>query len=199
MGRSRNLTVQPRYRVERGEPCVDVKIGSIEQLFDNRDPAPFRGRDLDPGLVEYLIDAGEDLIGEKSIRVVFWLANASPPREIEEAFHAHFEYMLERIHRGRRQHRRTGQVALVVAILLFAALLTFAQVIAKAVPGALGTGLHEGLVILSWVVMWRPVEVLLYDWIPTRHELKVVSKLREAAIDVRVGKGPEVPPFEAHA
>jgi hypothetical protein len=28
----------------------------MEQLFDNRDPAPFGDRDLDPALVEYLLD-----------------------------------------------------------------------------------------------------------------------------------------------
>lgn len=37
-------------------------------LFDNRDPAPFRRRDLDPGLVEYLVDAGYDVAAAERIR-----------------------------------------------------------------------------------------------------------------------------------
>jgi len=45
-------------------------------------------------------------------------------------------------------------------------------------------------VIASWVVMWRPVDVLIYDWIPTRHERRVATKLLEAPIEVRVGPGP---------
>ena len=48
--------------------------------------------------------------------------------------------------------------------------------------------------ISSWVVMWRPVEVLIYDWIPARHERQVASKLLEASIEVRIGTPPTYEP-----
>jgi len=177
-----------RYRLEDGVPCVDVKINNIEQLFDNRDPAPFRERDLDPGLAEYLRDAAEDLAVARAYRIVFWLERPCPPGEIEQAFHAHFADVLERIQRDRRRRRRTGQVALTLAVVLVILLLSLAQLVVKLVPGALGAGLREGLVISGWVVMWRPIEVLVFDWIPVRHESRVLSKLLEASIDVRIGK-----------
>jgi len=177
-----------RYRLEDGVPCVDVKITSIEQLFDNRDPAPFRERDLDPGLAEYLRDAAEDLASAKTYRVIFWLEQPCPPGEIEQAFHAHFADALERIQRERRRRRRGGQVALSLAVVLVIALLFLGQVVGNLVPGTLGLGLKEGLVISSWVVMWRPIEILIYDWIPVRHERRVLSKLLEASIEVRPGK-----------
>ena len=169
-------------------PCVDVKINNIEQLFDNRDPAPFRERDLDPGLAEYLRDAAEDLAEARAYRIVFWLERPCPPGEIEQAFHAHFADVLERIRRERRRRRRTGQAALSLAVVLVFVLLSLAQLVGNLVPGTLGIGLREGLVISSWVVMWRPIEVLIYDWIPVRRERRVLSKLLEASIDVRIGK-----------
>lgn len=177
-----------RYRLEEGVSCVDVKINNIEQLFDNRDPAPFRERDLDPGLAEYLRDAAEDLMEARAYRVVFWLQRPCPPGEIEQAFHAHFVDVLERIQRERRRRRRVGQAALSLAVVLVFVLLSLAQLVANLVPGTLGIGLREGLVISSWVVMWRPIEVLIYDWIPVRHERRVLSKLLDASIDVRIGK-----------
>lgn len=57
IGQAPDLIEHSRYRVENGEASVDVRIAKIEQLIDNRDPAPFRERDLDPDLVEYLLDA----------------------------------------------------------------------------------------------------------------------------------------------
>lgn len=180
-----------RYRVENGEHCIDVRIAQIEQLFDNRDPAPFRERDLDPDLVEYLLAAGEDLVGEGVFRVVFWLEKPCQPGEIEAAFRAHFEYELDRLDRRRRRHRRTGQFALLVALLIITGLLALAQLVSSTVPGELGAGLHEGLVISCWVMMWRPVEVLIYDWIPWRRERRVMRRLLDAPISVRVGHGPE--------
>jgi hypothetical protein len=180
-----------RYRVEDGVACVDVKAPNIEHLFDRRDAAPFRERDLDPALAEYLQDASEDLQGQR-FRLVFWLEQPCLHGEIEGAVRAHFEYVLERIRRQRRQHRRTGQVALFVGIFLIGALLSFAQLLPTLLPGALGAALREGLVILSWIVMWRPVEILIYDWIPARHERRIVARLLEAPAEVRIGGGPEL-------
>jgi hypothetical protein len=178
-----------RYRTENGSHCVDVRISSFERLFDNRDPAPFRERDLDPGLAEYLRDASEDLAGQGRFRVVFWLDEPCPQGAIEQALRAHFEDELERIRRRRRRHRRIGQVALLLAVILIGVLLSVTKVITALLPGGFGAVLREGLVISSWVVMWRPVEVLIYDWIPVRHERRTLARLLEAPIEVRVGSG----------
>jgi hypothetical protein len=180
------MATKSTYRIENGEPCIDVKLASLEHAFDKRDPAPFRERDLDPSLSEYLLDAGEDLAGENRIRVVFWIDQLTQSKLIEEAVHAHFEYLIERSRRQRRRHVRTGRLVLLLAILLAIALLSLSQLIATWVPGALGATLHEGLLISSWVVMWRPAEMLLYDWIPVRHERRIMEKLLTAPVDVRV-------------
>lgn len=193
------MTDVSRYRVEDGHPCIDVRITSHEQLFDNRDPAPFRERDLDPDLVEYLLAAGEDLSGHDRFRVVFWLERPSPPGEVAAAFRAHFEYELERLDRRRRRHRRTGQLALLLGVALLVVLLSLSRLVAAALPGSLGAALREGLVISSWVVMWRPVEILIYDWIPVRRERRVMRRLLAAPIDVRTGRGPDVKPGVRHA
>jgi hypothetical protein len=181
------------YRVENGEPCIDVKVKSVEQLFDNRDPAPFRERDLDPTLADYLRDASDDLYGSKSFRVVFWVEEPCLPAEVEMGVRAHFEYVLERSRRMRAGRRRVGQLALLLAVILVVALLSLAKLVADAFPGQLGSGLSEGLVISSWVVMWRPVEVLIYDWIPVWQERRVVSKLLAAPVELRIGTGPDTP------
>ena len=175
-----------RYRVEEGVHCIDVKLQNVEQLFDNRDPAPFRERDLDPDLADYLLDAGEDLFTEDKLRVVFWLEKPCPPIEIEEAFRAHFEYAIERGRRLRRRRRRTGQVSLTIGIVLVVALIALSQFVGNTIGGSLGAGLREGLVISCWVVMWRPIETLVYDWIPQRHERQVTEKLLTAPVEVRV-------------
>jgi hypothetical protein len=181
-----------RYRIENGERCIDVRIAQIEQLFDNRDPAPFRERDLDPDLVEYLLAAGDDLVAYRVFRVVFWLEKPCQPGEIEGAFHAHMAYELDRLDRRRHRARRTGQIALVVALVIITGLLALSQLVGSTVPGELGAGLKEGLVISCWVIMWRPVEVLIYDGIPWRRERRVMRRLLDAPIDIRVGKGPDV-------
>ena len=179
-----------RYRTEGGEPVIDVHIASLEHLFDNRDPAPFRERDLDPHLAEYLLDAGDDLVARGGFRVVFWLGQACPPAELETAVRAYFGYELERLDRKRRRQRRVGQIALLLAVLLIIALMSVGELVASVIDNPVGLGLKEGLVISSWVLMWRPVEVLVYDWIPWRRQRRVLKRLLEVPIDVRTGPGP---------
>jgi hypothetical protein len=174
-----------RYRVERDETCIDVKARTVETLFDNRDPAPFRERDLDPDLAEYLHDAAEDLVAVSRTRIVIWLENPCAPGEIEQALQAHWERELERIRRASVRRRRTAHVALFVGILLLAALLSLARLIPRAVPGAVGEIVGEGLTVAGWVALWRPFEFLLYDWIPPRHERRLLEKLRVTPVEIR--------------
>lgn len=179
----------PRYRIEDGHHCVDVRLATVDQLFDNRDPAPFRERDLDPDLVEYLIAAGEDLASLGPFKVVFWIATPCVPAEVETGYRAHFTYELERLERRRHRGRRVGQIALVIGVTLLVALLAVAQLIATTSNHVLAA-VREGLLILSWVVMWRPVEALLYDWVPIRRERARLQRLFDAPLEVRTGKGP---------
>lgn len=46
------------------------------------------------------------------------------------------------------------------------------------------TVLRESLSIAGWVAMWRPMELLLYDWWPIRAEVRLLQRL--ATMPVRV-------------
>jgi hypothetical protein len=183
-----------RYRFADGVPCIDVRAQRIEQLFDNRDPAPFRERDLDPEVAEYLLAAAEDLGAHDTLEIVFWLEHEAPASELAHAFRGHFEDVLARLRRQRRRSRRIATVTLLLASVLVLVLFTAAQLVGAAVPGSLGAALKEGLVISCWVVLWRPVELLVYGWVPVRQERRVVERILRGTLSVRTGK----PPVQAY-
>jgi hypothetical protein len=43
----------------------------------------------------------------------------------------------------------------------------------------------EGLIIGGWVAMWRPIEILLYDWWPLRREIGELERLRDLRVEVQ--------------
>lgn len=174
---------QSRYRLEDGHPCVDVRIDSVEHMFDNRDPAPFRARDLDPDLVEYLLAAAEDVASE-DFRVVFWLGTPGQAGDVVPAFRAHVAYELDRVDRNSRRQRREGRITLLVGLIALAATVIGAQVIPD-VPGA--DIARELLHVASWVVMWRPIDTLVYHWLPLFRQRRQWKRLADAKIDVRSG------------
>lgn len=184
--------MQPRYRTEGDVPCIDINVQRLEQLFDNRDPAPFRERDLDPDVAEYVLGAAADLAPHPSFTIVFWLEQAAPSVELEHAFRAHFAAELARQDRRRRRQRRSGAVMLIMGVALLPLLFALAQLVGASVAGSLGAGLKEGLVISSWVLLWRPVELLVYGWIPHRQERRLVERVLTAPISARRGRPPTV-------
>jgi hypothetical protein len=47
--------------------------------------------------------------------------------------------------------------------------------------------MSEGLLIGGWVAMWRPIEILLYDWWPLRSEYQLFDRLRDMQVRIAYG------------
>ena len=176
----------PRYRLEGAKTCIDIKLRNADQLFDGRDPAPFRERDLDENAVEYILGAFQELPAKVQIKMVFWIAG-EPSLQISvetlvEAVRAHFTYEVEKLRRRTREHVRQGQLTLMVGLTVLAVFLTLAGLTERPI-------LREGLVIIGWVAMWRPLEVLLYDWWPLVRQRRLSARVVEAEITVEHGGG----------
>jgi hypothetical protein len=179
----------PRYRIEGDRICIDIRLRNARQLFDGRDPAPFRERDLDQNAVDYIYSAAEEIAVPKPLKLVLFLeeppAGSLSVAEIEAAIRAHFEHESAQANRRLRQQRRFGHVALALGLSVLIGLLTLAEMALRLPPGHARDILREGLVITGWVAMWRPLEVLLYDWWPLVQTRKHIARILAAQIDVR--------------
>ena len=173
-----------RYRLEDGQPILDVRVESMGQLFDNRDPAPFRDRDLDPGLVEYLLDAAQDLAKVSPLRLEIWLGT-TPSGDVAQAVRAYFQHEIDRTNRRRREQVHAGLIGLAIAIAVVIVLISVAEVVDRRLTGTIGRALREALVISGWVLMWRPLDLLLYDRITWIRNRRLLESIRDAVITVR--------------
>lgn len=181
-----------RPRIENGEGILELRLRAVAQLFDSTDPAPFLDRALDRYLVEDLTDSARDVHRAKSLRIVIRLAEQCVPAEIEGPVRAHFEYEVNRLRRRRGEEIRVGWTALAVAVAAVVALTGIAELVASVVTGTLGAGLREALVISGWVLMWRPIELLVYDGIASHRERRVLRRLSSAKIEVHPGEADEL-------
>jgi hypothetical protein len=183
------MTPESRYRTEGGKHCIDILLRSSHQLFDRRDPAPFRERDIDDEAVEYILGATEEIRHDASLKIVLQITDEPEPHlepvVIHDALLAHFTYLREMIARRLLRQRRRAYWSVAIGLVVLGVFVTLAELTYVLPASQLRGILREGLVIIAWVGLWRPVEALLYDWWPLVDERKRIGRLLAAEIEVR--------------
>jgi hypothetical protein len=176
------------YRTEGGRVCIDIRLRSIPQLFDGRDPAPFRERDLDEDAVAYIVESAEETPPRSPLKLVIWIADAErllPDATVVEAIQTHFAYLLGRLRKELRTHVQQGQVKLVLGLVMLATFLTLSRLSAWFAEGTAQQVMQEGFSIVGWVAMWRPIEVLLYDWWPLLRQRRTLQRVADAEVEIK--------------
>ena len=182
-------SIESIYHKEDGKILIEIKLGSIPQLFNSFDPAPFYEKELDRDAEAYIVDTVNDFHKKTQFKIVIYLppeaAASEQGQKIGEAVHNHFAYRTLVMERRLRARIRYGRFTLLLGL----SFLLVSQVVGGyllSVSNILATQLAAGaLVITGWAAMWEPVTVLLYElWpiIKTRNQYRKISTIE---IDVR--------------
>ena len=101
---------------------------------------------------------------------------------VTEAVHNFFKYESEMMTRKINSTLRKGVKSLLIGIVF----LSFAVVGALVLKNAnhfLALFFKEGILLIGWVSMWKPVNIFLYDWWPLADLKKIYDKLSVVRID----------------
>jgi hypothetical protein len=180
---------RPTYRREGGDTLVEIRLNEVRQLFHTLDPAPFHEKDLDENAAAYLVEACEEAGSRRPLRMVVHLptteVQTETARTLPQAVNNYFAYRERQLRKDLLKLLRFGAISLAIGLLflmaclaLRRALLTQPLIVDQAI-------VDEGLLILGWVAMWRPIEVLLYDWWPLARRRKLLRRLATIPVEVR--------------
>ena len=166
---------------------IEIRLERLEQLYDLLDPAPFRDKALDRAAEAYLLECAEDAPGEAPLRLLVRVPPALLAREAEvaEAVHTHFGWLWARADRRRATRERMHRFAMLLGIVVLLAALGLRGLFAEG--GGVAEVLREGLLILGWVALWRPVEWVLFDTWEHRQRRSALKRL--ATAEVRLVEG----------
>lgn len=99
------------------------------------------------------------------------------------AIHARFRRTHAQGERNFRRRMRIGGFALVAASGVLAASFGLRSLLGNLDGPALVQGLGEGLLILGWVAMWRPVEILLFEHWESHLDHAMLDRLASIPIE----------------
>ncbi len=178
-----------RYRTSGDKSLIEVRVKNAQQLFDVRDPAPFRERDLDDDFVEYISTSVEEIGYNSNLKIVINISekesDSIEKTVIREAIRAYLDYQIElkRLHLSKLF--RTVRLFLFFGLIsLFTCLFVARTIEKKFDPDSFFYVTREGFVILGWVAIWKPFELVLFDWYPVFDKIKLLKKLRDCEIDI---------------
>ena len=157
---------------------IELRIQRLEQLFDSLDPAPFHAKALDRDADAYLREsAGEHAsLHALSITIHGPAALQDCLGDIASGIHKHYEMASQQAERRHRRRRRVGRVALIVGTIILVIAL-FLRTWVQTIKGSFGEVLAEGLLILAWVALWRPIETIGFESWESREERKMLKAL----------------------
>lgn len=185
------LRRKSHYKHINGRRLIEVKVRTLAQLFDARDPAPFREKDLDDDFFEYVSASAREFGGSTPPRIRIYVEEREESQEVEirktreiaNAFQAFLEYKIDLKESDLKYFLRNAQKFLLFGILILVSCLLISKSL-RASPNENFEVLAEGFTILGWVSMWKPVETILYDWFPIYETLKLFRLLKQSELEL---------------
>ncbi|MBP9673620.1 MAG: hypothetical protein KBD63_00855 [Bacteriovoracaceae bacterium] len=171
-----------RYRKQDHFFLIDIFVKNDQQLFDLRDPSPFREKDLDSKAVEYITGAVEEIGLKAPIKLVIHYEQKNiDDVSLQTAIQSYFCYEVDLLRKQIISTFKLGRFFLIIGFISLCLLLALAKIVTdSSLPFRFVV--KEGLMIMGWVCLWRPLETFLYDWWPLLHKKKIYEKI--AKIDV---------------
>ena len=178
------------YRREGSDTLIEIRLREVRQIFHTLDPAPFREKDLDEDAERYLLEACREARSHPRLRLVVHLPAQEVAKEeartLADSVHNYFAYRELELRTDIARLLRIGFVSLGIGIVFLITCLVLRRAL-NPLPRVVDRAIvDEGLVILGWVAMWRPMEALLYDWWPLVSRRRLLRRLATIPVEVRV-------------
>jgi hypothetical protein len=171
---------------------VGIQLNTIDELFAPPQADPFEPDSRYVTGIEELVRQLVRLrLKYRPTQVLIYL----PPREIEPGLEEKIHAALARYAAAQigtanveiEQLRRRGRFSLISAILIILVATAVAWFIGWLNPagGTLQTFVVGGLSVFSWVAVWEPFNIFLYDWRGPARARRLFERLRQAEVVIQ--------------
>lgn len=180
-------TRNKRYKKINGRNTIEMNIKTTDHLFDGRDPAPFREKDLDEDAAKYIITSLRELPDDQPAQLKIYITQPRGVSEndssIKEAIRKYFEYESDMKRLERRHIFKVAFRSLFIG-LTFLFLSIYASSFIDPDKGLFLKYINEGIHILGWYSMFHPISYALYEWWPIRDDEILFERASELEMEI---------------
>ena len=173
-----------------GSNNLTLYLQNVNEIL--RSPgAPYRKRTINRDAEDFIVEEAENLSRKEVIKVVVHLLSPESEKkdDIEIALHRHFCYRKEQSQKKFKRVLQYGWRTLVIALGLLVVLFSLTEIGIRLWPeNRIAMFIRESFIILGWVALWRPMELLLYDWYPIKRDIELFRRLEQSNVQVIIGE-----------
>jgi hypothetical protein len=174
-----------RYsRSEDGKIIIDITADKIEYLYNDFDKhTPYIRKELDQGLVDYLIDCVRE-IGKEEFLIKFRFlepVDSELQLRIQDSIHNYFLYLKELEIGEMRQMLRTSLVLLLAGIAILTLSIWYNEHFTVQ-ASVINKVFSEGLTVAAWIALWESLATFLLNWAPYQRQIKLLKRIAIATV-----------------
>ncbi len=165
---------------------LTVDMETINNYFNGHDPAPIYKRQLSHQLEDYIRGT---VSSAKRYSVIFYKFKCTNEKDKEYAqplmyaIRRHYSLKMDRRKKEFERFKFRSWILLAVSIVVALVTQGFVPMLIDEENRIL-SALHNSLDIFSWVLLWRPIDVLLFSWNPHLKDINLLNKLATSELIV---------------
>lgn len=164
---------------------IDIRIQRITQLYESLDPSPLYEKTLSHAVANYIVDCAGEHGPDEPLRLMVHISMPIRAYEIEitRAIHTHFQAQHAQCIRRYRRRMRQGMRFLLTGLTVLGTTLLVRALLVNPGNSKILVAINEGLLIVGWVAMWRPIEVLLFERVENHQNMALFDRLSRVDVD----------------
>ena len=171
-------------------PEIKLQLQTINELL--RSPGSlYRKRILKADAEEFIVEEAEAHPRKAAINLKIYLALSEVKHkdDLAPAIHNHFRYRRKQSQKKYQRIIQYGWKIFFIALGLLAVIYSLTEITFHLMPdNRLVLFFRESFIILGWVVLWRPLELLLYDWYPIKRNIRLYNRLEHSNVEVVINE-----------
>jgi hypothetical protein len=161
---------------------LDIAIDQYQDMFNSWDAAPLKRKDIEPDLIDYLEQAGEDIPFKEKIALVFMLPKETRDlkreKTVSQAVKLQFRFLLSVVNKELLyNYRRMATFAIFSLIFL-----TINYFLRGQQSSQLTNIFLEGLLVGGWFLMWNVFGIAILDNFKLYRKKKIWVRYMQAEL-----------------
>lgn len=169
--------------LDTGNYIIPISLDKYNDVFNDWDNAPFKKRDMDPDLADFLEDCSEDIPFKYGVDVCFYISQQGKDENREQALISGFKNYYYYYYMSETKFLKESYKKILKYIVMsFSFLIIIFLSTGVHKENILVSTVKEGILIGAWVFLWEAISFFFFKKVDVTEKIKKYKRFKECSI-----------------